>query len=348
MDKIIKITIGCVIIISLSTCKKEKEEITKGETEAFLYGTGNTVGDFQNSEGAAAINDIITDPPPFMPFSSLKKNSLFGKTKETLNKILSWADSIKCIYGTWTHTEVQKPDTDYCGREFYSFWDYVHDDTTGINLKWKFLFNGDTHQAYMRLYNIGFACDTLLSSLSMNLKSDDKPVLNADFSAEYNPNCQPIKGSLTFKFENVGEFKITIEAKEGHTLEDTLFVGKVSGYVINFKNNNYRLDYYFENWEDSSMTFWFSDSKGWKFLMNLAKPVHTSHPGYDPHYYQSVSGEITKSGKFAASIKGEIWVTDPPDDPIHQTWIHIVFRDGTEKDIRQYIPIGSFIFSLLK
>ena len=347
MGKIIKIMIGCVIILTLSTCKKEKEEISKEETEAFLYGTGSTIGDFQNSEGAAAINDIITDPPPFTPYSSIKKTSIFVKTKETLNKILSWADSIECIYGTWTRQDTFKWVIDRCQRVFYTKWDFIPDDPTGINLKWKFLFNGVIHQAYMRLYNIGFACDKLLSSLSMNLKSDDKPVVNADFSADYNTNCQPIKASLGFEFVNVGKFKITIEAKEGHTLEDTIFVGKVSGYVMGYKNN-YRLDYYFENWEDSSMTFSFWDSKGWKFLINLAKPVHTSHPGYDPHYYHSVSGEITKNGKFAASIKGEVWITDPPDDPEHKTWIHIVFKDGTEKDIRQYIPIGSFIFSFIK
>ena len=149
MDKIIKVVIGMAIILTLSTCKKE-EEITKGETEAFLYRTGGTIGDFQNSEGGAAINEIITDSLPFMPYSSLKKPSTFGKTKETLNRILGWED-IKCFYGTWTHKGIWKSDTDNCQREFYSDWDYVPDDPTGINLKWKFLFNGKIHKEFPSL-----------------------------------------------------------------------------------------------------------------------------------------------------------------------------------------------------
>ncbi len=348
MDKIIKILASCILIFSLITCKKEKKEISKGETETFLYGVGGATTDFANSEAGAAISGFLADPP-FTPLNlSSKDYSIFEKGRKILNNLLGWSDSIKCIYGTWTHTDVYKEDTNHCGIVFWSNWDYVYDDTLGINFKWKFLFQADTHNAWMRLYNIQFVYDTLLSSLSVWLKSDDKEILNMDFLAEYNTSQKPVKGSFRIEFVNIGEFKIVAEAASGHTLEDSIFVGKISGYIKDYKQNNYTLNYFFENREDSSKTFWFSDTKGWKFYIDIKAPVHTQHPGYDPHYYHTVTGEITKDGKLAASIKGEIWVTDPPDDPQHQTWIYVVFPDGTERDIRQYIPIGSFLYALLK
>ncbi len=346
MDKIIKVIITGMVIFSITTCKKEKKEISKGETETFLYGTGNTVVDFQNSEAGAAINRFISQPPE-IPLSNLfKQPSIFSAGKKLLNTLFGWSDSIKCIYGTWTLKDTCKEDTTHCGQVFWSYWDYVYDDSTGINFIWKF-FYADTHTAHMRLYNIQFVYQDLLSSLSIDLKSDDKPVLNADFSAEYNPDQKPIKCSFRIEFVNIGEFKITLEAASGHTLEDSIFVGKIYGYIKDYKQGSYTLNYFFENHEDSSMVFWFSDTKGWKFYLDIKAPVHTSHPGYDPHYYHTVTGEITKNGKLAASIKGEIWVTDPLC-PEHQTWIHVVFPDGTEKDIRQYIPIGSVPFALIK
>lgn len=347
MDKVIKGIVIGVAIFSFITCKKEKKEIPKGETETFLYGTGSVINDFQDSEAGAAINVFISDPP-FIPFSNLlSKPSIFATGKKFLNMLLGWSDSIKCIYGTWKRTDIYKEDTTYCGQIFWSYWDYVYDDTTGINFIWKF-FYGDTHTAHMRLYNIQFVYDTLLSSLSVDLNSDDRPILNMDFLAEYNPNQEPTKGSFRVEFVNIGEFKIQVEAAPGHTLEDSIFVGKISGYIKDYKQNNYTLNYFFENREDSSVTFWFSDTKGWKFYIDIKAPVHTQHPGYDPHYYQTVSGEITKNGKLAASIKGEIWVTDPPYDPEHQTWIYVVFPDGTERDIRHYIPMNSVFFAVIK
>ena len=346
MDKIIKVIITGVVIFSLTTCKKEKKEISKGETETFLYGTGSTVADFQNSEAGAAINSFVAEPPR-IPFSLPSKSlSPLEKSRKIMNTILGWSDSIFCIYGTWTRIEICKPVTDRCGRTFESYWDYEDNDSTGINFKWTFYYQNILHNAHMRLYNIQFV-DTLLSSLSMWLKSDEKEVLNADFSAEYSPQGKPTKGSFRIEFVAIGEFKITIEAASGHTLEDSIFVGKIYGYIKDYKQNNYTLNYFFENREDSSMVFSFSDTKGWKFHLDIKAPVHTSHPGYDPHYYHSVTGEITKNGKLAASIKGEIWVTDPIYDPEHQTWIYVVFPDGTEKDIRQYIPMG-FPFIVLK
>lgn len=348
MDKIIKGIVVGMMIFSFTSCKKEKKEISKAETEAFLYGTGSTVVDFQNSEAGAAINEFVSNPPS-IPFSNLlKQPSVFSKGKKFLNMLLGWSDSIKCIYGTWTRTDVEKWDTTHCGQPFWSYWDYVYDDTSGINFKWKFLFQGDTHNAWMRFYNIQFVYDTLLSSLSVWLKSDNREVLNMDFLAEYNATQEPVKGSFRIEFVDIGEFKIQVEAAAGHTLEDSIFVGKISGYIKDYKQNNYTLNYFFENREDSSMTFWFSDTKGWKFYIDIKAPVHTQHPGYDPHYYHTVTGEITKDGKLAASIKGEIWVTDPPNDPEHQTWIYVVFPDGKEKDIRQYIPIGSPLFALIR
>lgn len=347
MGKIIKAIIGGILILSLTTCKKKEKEISKGETETFLYGVGSTTTNFQSSEAGAAINEFMSDPP-FVPFStSLKESSIFGKSKKIMNTLLGWSDSIKCIYGTWKKTDVYKQDTTHCNQVFWSFWDYVYDDTTGINFIWKF-FYGDTHTAHMKLYNIQFVYDTLLSSLSVWLKSDDKEVLNMDFLADYNPQHEPIKGLFRIEFIDIGELKIEAEAAPGYTLEDSIFIGKLSGYIKDYKQNNYTLNYFFENREDSSLTFWFSDTKGWKFYIDVKAPVHTQHTGYDIHYYQTVTGEITKNGKPAALIKGEIWVTEPPNDPEHYTWIHIVFPDGTEKDIRDYIPMGSFLFALIK
>ncbi len=342
-----KITKGVLIgLLVITACKKEEKDISKGDTEGFLYGVGTTSQSTQNSEGFIAINDFIADPPPgAMPL--LASKSAFTNIKVFMNKILDWNDSVKCLYGTWTHTDIWKYDTNACGYEFYSNWDYVHNDTTGITFIWKYM--SDTiHTANMRLYNILFVHDTLLASLSCDLQSDNNPVMNADFDADYDAQQKATRVHFRIEFTDAGEYSIDIAAAPGYNLEDTIFIGTVSGYVKDYTQNNYILNYYFENNEDSSMVFEFWDSDEWKFHLALESPVHTSHPPYDPHYYHPISGEITKNGKTAASLKGEIWVTEPPNDPEHYTWIHVVFPNGDEENLFKYIPAGSFILALLK
>ncbi len=335
-----KLLVGSLLIGGILISCKKKEEVTKEETKAFITRSSGVGTNTASSDAFLAMSDFWNSQPPGVASLTKAIAALGERNYKKAIKTFSLNDSIACFYGTWTHTGTFHWDTTRCGTPIYTEWDYVPSDSQWIKFIWDYIGeDGNTHQALLKLYNINLDIinnDTVLKSLSAHLKSDGNDIMNFDFQASYDQNAQMIYLYILLTIYNVGEYKIEAQAASGHTLEDSVFVGNVKGYAKDFVQN-YTLNYSWTNHADTSGSVQLYDSDGWKLVINYSKPTHTQHTGYEVHYYHSLTGTIEKDGNKGADLVGEFWVTEPPYDEQHHTWLKATYNDGTEEDIWKYI-----------
>lgn len=326
MKRIIEgmLALGIVSLVLITACKKA--EITRDETASFLTSVNNLGSDLMQTQTFGVLYDFMSKNPPI----GLGKKSFKYKGHEYSLplKIETRAakSGIEDFYGTWEWQDTG--------------WVHINPayPPDGILFQWTFYDTTMTaHQAKVLIDSVEtyvYGSDTLPQRLHIAIYLDNTKIADFSFNAQYNTQGQItyLKIVLTIP----GEYQIGMEAKNIQYDSNGDLTGiTLHFWIINYKNHNFRTDFTITIRSDESMTITYIDSDDWKVVLNFSAPVEVIENSVR---YEKVTltGEITKDGQHAADLRGTIW---SPSDATHVTEITIIFNDGTEEPLSNYITI---------
>uniref|UniRef100_A0A7C2P3Z8 Lipoprotein n=1 Tax=candidate division WOR-3 bacterium TaxID=2052148 RepID=A0A7C2P3Z8_UNCW3 len=330
MRYIPKILIGSIVLVSIFLGSCKKQDIQKDETAAFLSSLNGTATDLQNTQALNVLSDFLSKNPPIE--IGVKKVVKFkGNTYNLPLKIETKGlkGGIEDYYGTWEWQDTG----------------WVHIDPNnpqdGILFRWIYFDeSSNTHQAEILIDSIELFIidsDTLPKKLHVALYLDGTKIAELSFNAQYNS-----AGQITYLsaiLTVVNEFQIGLEAKNLQYDQDGELVSiQLHLWIIDYRNHNFRRDITVTLRNDESISFLYTDSDDWKLTLNVSAPTQVTE-NFITYNKRTVSGEITKDNRHAADITGTIW---EPEDENHQTQIYVIFSDGSQEPLSNYITfLGS-------
>jgi hypothetical protein len=160
---------------------------------------------------------------------------------------------------------------------------------------------------------------------------NDDELIWVTFSAEYNSPEEISRATVIFTIVDYFQFGAAVTAAT--SIEED-FVGTVHFWVIDYTSNDYRIDLTITRNQDDSGGIVLEDSDDWEMDVDITSIVETDTVGSTIFEKRDVDGEITHSGNHAADIIGCIW---EPEDNDHVTEILIIYPDGTEESLENYV-----------
>lgn len=329
MRSFTKILAGVIVVGLVVSFSCKKQEISKDETVSFLTGINQTGTDLINTTTFNTLADFLSKNPPIG--IAKKKVTFKGHSIELPYKLQAKEvkGGIEDLYGTWEWQDTG----------------WVHIDPNnpqaGILFRWNYIDTSGIHTAELLMDSIQFEVintDTLPTRLHIALFLDGNKIAEFSYTASFtsngNYNYLKVVVSLT-GYGQVGfEFKNPVWRENGYgDYELAAFTARI--WIINYTNHNYRVDLTITKNEDDSGTITFTDSDGWKLVVNVSEPQRVVENGIEYKKY-NISGEITKDGRHAADIQGTVW--DPSDDT-HISTIYVIFTDGSREPLQNYITI---------
>jgi len=313
-----------LVLLLLVSCSKEE---SKANTQSFLAGLNTTAMSATGTEGARAIADFIDKDPP-LASSCMKASMPLGLASLADGNVFA-PPGLDTMYGTW---------------KYYPAQGWVHIDTLdpaeAIRYEWDFWDDSTQTEksAYVLLDSLQFAYDTLPENIRVSLGivdggSDDELVW-VTFSAEYNSPEEISAATVIFTIVDYFQFGAAVTSAT--SIEED-FVGTVHFWAIDYTSNDYRIDLTITMNQDDSGGIVLEDSDDWIMDVDITSVVETDTVGSTIFEKRDVDGEITHSGNHAADITGCIW---EPEDNDHVTEIVIVYPDGTEESLENYVSTG--------
>ncbi|HOP31969.1 MAG TPA: hypothetical protein PKU94_01105 [Candidatus Hydrothermia bacterium] len=315
------ISLGFLGLLLVTSCKKESD-VPKDETATFLTSTNNLGSELSQTQTFNVLSDFVAKNPPI---GTGKKTIRFRENeyKLPLNIVSETTKgTIEDLYGTWEWQDTG--------------WVHIDPDVpqSGILFQWIF-YDPAPHQAQILIDSIEtcfIGTDTLPQKAHVAIYLDNNKITDLSFNAQYNNFSQITY--LRILLTIPGEFQVGLEAtnfeynSEGEIVNVTLRL-----WIIDYTRSNFRTDLTITLRNDESIAFTYSDSDDWKVVLNLSAPVEIPE-GYITYEKTTVTGEITKDGRHAADLRGVIW---NPTDENHPTEITIIFSDGSEEPLQNYI-----------
>lgn len=179
------------------------------------------------------------------------------------------------------------------------------------------------------------------TNLHIGMSIDDVELVYIDYSATYTTEQDslyvPITMSVTWGVTD--EYNITI-SYNGHTEDDPdegyILVIDDASFRVEDEINDEWVEYTVTSTSDQTVNLIVEYSEGWKFDIDTEAPVefNATYNG-EPVVYTRVdfTGELTKSGVHAADIEGIIYDTGSYYDPNYQSYMTLIYPDGSEDDI---------------
>lgn len=329
--------IALVLAFAVSSCFLLPQDVSQTEVEEFIsdfeddMNGGLTEVEGENTQLAmAAATDFFskggTAVDYLIPFNMLNGNM---DTKLLLDT----------VYGTYEY------DT--------TAYDFVLVDgstpTDGYKFIWTFVDSlGTSYDVALTFdqitYYAGDPDEETPTNLHIGMSIDDVELVYIDYSATYTTEQDsfgtdeyvPITMSVTWGVTD--EYNITI-AYEGHTEDDTdgyILVVDEASFRVEDEINDEWVEYTVTSTSDETVNLVVEYSEGWKFDIDTEAPVefNATYNG-EPVVYTRVdfTGELTKSGVHAADIEGIMYDTDPYYDMNYQSYMTLIYPDGSEEDI---------------
>ena len=314
--------ISLVAILLGVGCKKSAPP--QEQTEEFLSRPADIGETVENSLTGQALSDFFEK----FSYMSKEKPNLFSK------------DGIKNAWKWFTRTTRTKQDIDVYGTYEWNDTEWVLVDSTypvdGYLFKWTFTDSANTqHNAELLIDSVEIYTDmygdSLPERMHSSLKLDNQELAWMHFDASY--TTQGIPESVNFKAELVGIIQVGLEGEiTGITMEFRP-IAELEAWIVDYTQNNYRMDFKFIGNSDNTMSIEWWDSDGWKLTMDFSAPTVVTESNYTGKK-TDVTGEITKKNTHAADIEGTLW--EPELEPDHVSEVYVVWPDGTKTPLEDY------------
>ncbi len=316
-----------VVIALLGTslmCSRAKPPTKEETEEEFLSQPQRISEDVENSLAGQALADFAE-----------KQESYKGKVK------LFSKEFALSYYKIFRKSKQEESYGTYEWDTTFHQWVLV--DSTypadGWLFKWTFTDTaGNPHSAEFLIDSLKYQVivydeypDSIPTRAHASLKVDNSELAWMLFHAQYTTEGIPEKADLTL--ELVGVIQVGMELELSGVTTEEIPIGSVHFWMIDYKQNNYRIDLTIKGNQDSSIDITLEDNNGWKLVMDISAPEAVVEASYAGKKWE-VTGEITRKGAHAADIEGTIW--DPDVEPDHVSEIWVVFPDGTKKSLEDY------------
>ncbi len=314
--------IGLITILMGMGCKKARP--TQEETEEFLSRPADIGENVENSLSGQAIADFFDK---FYYMSKEKPNLL---TKHGIKNAWKW----------FTHATGTKQE-EYGTYEWNDTLGWVLTDSTyptdGYLFKWTFTDSANVqHNAELLVDSVEIFVtmygDSLPARVHSSLKVDNQELAWMHYDASY--TTEGIPQTLNFKAELVNIIQVGLSAQVSSITLEQIPVATVTAWIIDYTQNNYRMDFKFTGNTDNTMNLEWWDSDGWKLTMDFSAPVVVTESNYVGKKIE-VTGEITHKNVHAADVEGTLW--DPDQEPDHVSEIYVVWPDGTKTPLEDYL-----------
>ncbi len=282
------------------------------------------VGEAMMDESTMIITDFQSKNPPDPGIASYIE-ILGNASVEKLRN--SEPYGLDTLYGTWRY--------DGSTDKWYLY--EAGDPANAILFEWSYLDTASiAHKAEILIDSLTFYEDSMPTDLWAGVYSDDELLAWLKLEAAY-LSLDEIN-EVSFVYEIVDVIQVGI-AMTSDVAIDTSFTGTVSLWTENL-TNDYRVDFEVTANNDEPEEIVLSDSDGWKMDIDISDEGNTEIIDSVEYERREVSGEITKNGNHAADIGGYV-LLDPEDDGIYSSDITIVFPDGTEGNLEDYLAMGN-------
>lgn len=316
MKKFVPIIALSLLIVG--ACSKKESPVEQREkTERTIHKVVDRGEQISNSRAAKAYESMPDNAPieSSMPHGVTGKSTLASEIAHlvpifTKNVKKSPVDSIT---GTWEFDETTGE------------WNHISGEPSdGIVLLWNYKDStGTSHRVKAEFLSLGWYNDSLLTRTNMNLYVDDEKVAYFNYELSLDNDGIPVGVSMDGAIVGEVEFSLSIQAAEGHNLNETNFYGTVHVSFSDVSGVSYALDMTVN--EDGSSSFRFTyreNDESWEVYWAMSAP--------DENGAQSVSGYIKDNGTKVASIEGTINNGD-------FSGVYVVYNDGTRVSVSEYL-----------
>jgi hypothetical protein len=322
MKKLFLVVLMLGLVLSCS--KPVAKEDTQKFVNDFQTKNENLYANVSNSKGFKALKSMPSgailkkfSESSFMKLNiphvaSLTSNFIFGKGKDVSGfGTYEWHDTI------WVCT-----DSTYPANGFLFKWTY-YDSVENKNVNASFLFDS------LEIQVIG--SDTIPKKAHALLKADDTNLVQGRFDANWVPVdtiAAPKDLNANITFYGIAQFGIELIDVSWELTPDGEGIEPRSGtfhfWVIDYQNNNYRVDYTVKMLSQTHATFTAEDSDKWKIFVDATAVLGDTTVA-------TLDGEITHSNKHAADIDGKIYEPDNYENP--RSYVDVIYPDGTKERV---------------